>query len=142
MTQAPSLLEFRPVLADAVIISGVTEVTPEQVDLLKAPFVLGEPVKAVATLQNFSVTLNLSGVTLPALYRCRVYVYVVGSAAIYAPLSHHPTPPKLPKTKLFRLFGAEADNTNTVQVTLPQAAQVARLVCEVRGRFDPNAPPV
>jgi hypothetical protein len=134
-------LEFRPLGSANVTISAVADLTTEQVNLLKAPFVLGEKVKGVATLQTFGVTLDLTGVTLPAAYRVRVYVYTLGSAAIYAPKSHNPVAGRLPKTKLFRLApdvtGAQADNTNQVMVTVPAALQVGRIVPEVRGLFSP-----
>lgn len=148
MTQnlSPPLIEFRPVDASRLRITDVSGLTANQVQLITAPFLPNENPKVIATLENFSISCDLSEINLPSQYKLKVYVFVKGSASRFAKISYNPTPPKLLKSALWRLApdvtGSSADNTNVVSVSLPQAYPVARLHALVRGRFDPNAPPV
>lgn len=127
--------EFYPRDFDEAVISGISGVTPAQQGQLTAPFDPRKAPKSVATLQNFTVTVDLSDVQLPISYLVRAYVYVVAGMET-APNSYHPLAKPL-KSKIWRLApdltGAQVVNGNVISVGLDKPYKIARVFAEIRG---------
>jgi hypothetical protein len=128
---------FSPLTADAIVVSEVTGVTPEQLPALTAPFVPGQAITSLATLQNFTVTCTADA-NAPATRHLEVYIWVIGTAATYVAQSYLPVPGSPVKSKLWRL-GPEvhggAGEGLSVACTLPSPVQVARLQVVPRGVY-------
>lgn len=141
MTTPPSLtaFTFRPIQADALTITAVGALTPEQVAKLAAAFKVGEKAKAIASLKDFVVTANLDDVMLEPPYRLTCWLWVIGKASQYAALSYNPTPPKYIKAGLWRLRAGESLDSASVAVSLPAPAKIARLTVVCQGLYTPPA---
>lgn len=139
---APLLIPYSPV--GTPVITAVSGLTPAQVGKLTAPFKVGERVKGVATLQTFTVAVNLDDLVLESPHRLTVWLWVLGNAAKYAALGYNPVPGKPVKSGLWRLgpsyHGGEAEDADIVAVALPAPAKVARLRVVVQGLYRSPGP--
>jgi hypothetical protein len=149
-------IEFTPGDFDKLVVTGIGNLTPEQIAAITAPFVPGEPIQPLAQLQTFTVTVDVSQTTVgvpttyidqqgnvrhdgpPIPFLVRVYLWVIGGSRL-APLSYNPFPFK---TRLYRLtpnlFMTEVRDSTQVGINLSAVMGIARIRVEVRGLNDPT----
>lgn len=140
MTTPPEPLAFTPYGAESLVVTAVGQMTPPQLALITTPFLPNEKPKAVATLQDFTVSCDVSAVELGERFRLTVWLWLLGSASRYATLSYNPTSRKYLKSGLWRVLGGQAEDATTVVVSLLAPAKVARLVVTVQGLYEPRPP--